>query len=131
MKTDQKPIIVFVCEHGAAKSILAAAYFNKVAGDQSLKVRAVARGTNPDQALSPRVVTGLREDGLIPTESVPRKISLDDVESAERVITFCDLPVEYQGQARIEHWEDIPPVSDNYEKARQAIVERIGQWLDR
>jgi arsenate reductase (thioredoxin) len=131
VKTDQKPVIVFVCEHGAAKSILAAAYFNKVADDQSLNVRAVARGTNPDPALSSRVVTGLREDGLIPTESVPRKISLADVESAERVITFCELPVEYQGQARIEHWEDIPPVSDNYEKARQAIIERIGQWLDR
>src|SRR5260370_1083705 len=27
----QNPIIIFVCEHGAAKSIIAAAYFNKLA----------------------------------------------------------------------------------------------------
>ena len=95
---NQNSIIVFVCEHGAAKSIIAAAYFNKLAGEKNLNVQAVARGTNPDQALSPKAIAGLQEDGLTPTKSVPRKLSLADVESAQQIITFCELPAEYQGK---------------------------------
>ncbi len=123
--------IVLVCEHGAAKSILAAAYFNKLAGEKGLNLRAVARGTNPDQALSPQAVTGLQEDGLTPSESAPRKLSLAEVESAQRIIAFCQLQVEYQGKAPIELWDNVPPVSENYENARNAIIERIGHLLNK
>lgn len=128
---NQNSIIVFVCEHGAAKSILAAAYFNKLAHEKNLNFHAIARGTNPDQELSPQAVTGLHEDGLIPTESVPRKLSLAEVESAQRVITFCELPLEYQEKAPIELWDDVPPVSEDYKKARQVIIERISHLLNK
>ena len=124
-------IIVFVCEHGAAKSIIATAYFNKFAGEKGLNLQAVARGTNPDQALSPQAVTGLHEDGLTPSESAPRKLSLSDVESAQQIIAFCELPVEYQEKAVIELWDDVPPVSEDYQQAREAIVERIGHLLNK
>jgi pantothenate kinase-related protein Tda10 len=30
-QTEQTPVVIFVCEHGAAKSILSAALFNKLA----------------------------------------------------------------------------------------------------
>ena len=123
-------MIVFVCEHGAAKSILAAAHFNKLAGEKGLNLQAVARGTNPDQALSPQVVIGLHKDGLAPTESVPRKLSLADAESAQRVVTFCELPVEYQDKAVIERWDGVPPVGENYEQARDAILERINKLIN-
>ena len=33
----QDPLIIFVCEHGAAKSIIAAAYFNKYARERNLR----------------------------------------------------------------------------------------------
>ena len=124
-------MIIFVCEHGAAKSILAAAHFNKLAGEKGLNLQAVARGTTPDQALSPIAVAGLQEDGLTPTESVPRKLSLAEVESAQQIIAFCELPVEYQEKASIELWDDVPPVSENYQQARDAIVERIGHLLNK
>ena len=126
---NQDPIIVFVCEHGAAKSIVAAAYFNQLAGEMGLDLRAVARGTNPDNELSPQAVRGLSEEGLTPTESAPQKLSLADVRSAQRVITFCELPMEYQQQATVERWDDVPPVSGNYEQARDAIIGRINQML--
>ncbi len=48
----QTPIIVFVCEHGAAKSVIAATYFNKLANEKGLNLKAIARGTHPDQELS-------------------------------------------------------------------------------
>jgi arsenate reductase len=126
---DRDTTIIFVCEHGAAKSIVAVAYFNKLATQMGLDVRAIARGTNPDQELSPQTVKGLAEDGLTPTESAPQKLTAADIDSADRIISFCALPAENQKQIVIERWEDVPPVSESYEKARDVIIDRIRQML--
>jgi len=123
----QNSIIVFVCEHGAAKSIIAAAYFNKIAHERGLDARAIARGTNPDSELSSKTIAGLQSDGLAPSESAPQKLTLAEVESAEQVISFCELPKEFQGKTSIEQWEGIPSVSDNYQTARDAILEKLNQ----
>ena len=123
--------IIFVCEHGAAKSVIAAAHFNRLASQMGLDMRAVARGTQPDEELSPQTLRGLSEEGLTPTESVPQKLTATELQSAQRVITFCDLPAEYSQQAPSERWEGVPPVSENYEKARDIIVEYIHQMLSR
>lgn len=125
MNMSQDPLIVFVCEHGAAKSIIAAAYFNKLAVETGLELRAIARGTNPDEQLSPKVITGLLADGLTPTETIPRKLSLADVESAQWIVSFCELPEEYQKKTIMEQWESIPPVSENYATARDAIIQHL------
>jgi arsenate reductase (thioredoxin) len=126
----RNPVTVFVCEHGAAKSIVAAAYFNRFATQMGLDLHAVARGTNPDKALSPQVVRGLSEDGLTPAESVPQKLTEADLQSAQQVIAFCDLPVEYQQPALIERWDHIPPFGENYAQARDAIIRLIRQMLN-
>jgi arsenate reductase (thioredoxin) len=125
----QNSLIVFVCEHGAAKSIIAATYFNKLAQERNMDAHAIARGTNPDSELSPNTIQGLQNDGLSPTESAPQKLTLAAVESAERIVSFCELPEAYQNKVGIERWDDIPPVSENYEKARDAILEKINQML--
>lgn len=54
-------IIVFVCEHSAAKSILAAVHFNRFAGETERDLRAVAPGTQLDHELSPQTVKGVVE----------------------------------------------------------------------
>ena len=123
------PVIVFVCEHGAAKSILAAAYFNRLASEMRSEVRAIARGTHPDQELSLQVVKGLTSDGLEPTESIPQRLTEADLVCAQQIITFCELPAEIHTNLRVDRWDDVPPVSENYEKARVAILERIRQIL--
>jgi hypothetical protein len=48
----EAPTILFICEHGAAKSVIAAAYFDILAGERGLKYRATFRGTNPDPTLA-------------------------------------------------------------------------------
>jgi protein-tyrosine-phosphatase len=121
----REAIMIFVCEHGAAKSILAAAYFNKMAREKNLYLTAVARGTHPDAELSAQTLDGLRADGLIPTESNPVKLDIKDLEFAQHVVSFCPLPEEYHPKGKVEYWKDVPAVSENYEKARDAIVERI------
>ncbi len=127
---NQNPMIIFVCEHGAAKSILAAAYFNKLASENDLGLTAVARGTLPDAELSSTTITGLREDGLLPTESIPTKLTSEEVESAHQIFSFCPLPEEYTQKARVEYWYDIPPVSEDYERSRDAIVKHLKELIN-
>jgi protein-tyrosine-phosphatase len=55
---------VFVCEHGAAKSVIATAHFNKMAAERGLRARATYRGVNPQAELSADALKGLRDDGL-------------------------------------------------------------------
>ena len=127
---NRDPMVIFVCEHGAAKSVIAAGYFNKLATARNLQVRAVARGTNPDAEFSPKAAAGLQADDVTPTESIPQKLSLEEVENAQRVIAFCELPAEYRNAAIIEVWNGVPPVSEDYETARDAIVRRIRKLID-
>jgi len=124
-----KPTIIFVCEHGAAKSIIAAAYFNKLASERGLEFVALARGTQPDAEFSPKTITGLQKDGLAPTETTPQKLSFQEVEVARRVIAFCELPEAYQQKTVIERWEDVPPVSEDYTKARDAIINHLSHLV--
>jgi arsenate reductase len=126
----QNSTLIFVCEHGAAKSIIAASYFNKLATERHLDMRAIARGTNPDAELSPKTIAGLRQDGVAPVEINPRKLAISEVESAQQIISFCELSEEFQNKTIIKRWDDIPPVSENYEKARDAILEKLYQLLD-
>ena len=125
----QEPTIVFVCEHGAAKSIMAAAYFNRIARDRNLPLRAIARGTQPDSALSAITVAGLNADGLTPTEPIPQKLLLGEIEAAEEIISFCELPAELQSKVKIEQWNDIPPVNENYERARDVLIEHLRRLI--
>ena len=127
----QQSTIIFVCEHGAAKSIVAAAYFNQLASTSGLKWKAIARGTNPDNELSELAVRGLATDELTPSESRPQELSMEDVHSAQRIVSFCELPLEYGQVTVVEQWNDVPPVSQDYDKARDAILENIHDLLNR
>ena|SRR5688500_6653003 len=124
--------ILFVCEHGAAKSIIAAAYFNKLAHEKGLNLQAIARGTLPDDQLSPATIQGLAQDGLTSTESTPQKLLSSEITSAQHVIAFGDLfnKMDYQ-DVEIENWNEVPPVSKDYQVARDVIVEQLHQLISK
>ena len=127
---DQERQVVFVCEHGSAKSVVAAAHFNRLARERQTALRAVSRGTNPDDEVAPNAARGLAADGLALDGRVPQRLSATDVEAALRVVAFCPLPGGYGGSEAIEIWDGVPPVSEDYERARDAILERVVQLLD-
>jgi arsenate reductase (thioredoxin) len=127
---NQEPIVLFVCEHGSAKSVVAAAHFNKLAREKNLAVRAISRGTNPDGEIPLKIIQGLEIDGLTPGEPNPKILSEADVTGASRVITFCDLPDGYNHLAPVQQWNDVPPISEDYDKSRDAMLVRIKQLLD-
>jgi arsenate reductase len=129
-QTEQTPVVIFVCEHGAAKSILSAAIFNKLARERGLNLRAIARGTNPDPEISQKVAAGLRSDELASSEPAPKKISKADLVGASRVVTFCVLPDDYPGSIKVENWDPILPAIEDYGNARDKLTERIGRLLE-
>ena len=86
------PRVLFVCLHGAAKSVVAAAHFRALAKAQGLELAAVAAGTEPDPELTPAAVKGLAGDGLIPVPARPRPVTLHDLRTATRIVSFgCDV----------------------------------------
>src|SRR5262245_46263580 len=87
------PTIVFVCEHGAAKSVIATAYFNKLAVERGLPFRATFRGTAPQPELSAKTVDGLRADGLTVPVGTPAAIDETDIARATHIFAIgCVLP---------------------------------------
>ena len=115
--------VLFVCQHGAAKSVVAAAHFRRLAAARGLAMTAVAAGTEPDPQLGPGAVKGLAGDGLTPEPDRPRPVTLYDLESAARVVSFGCAITPARGQ-RVDQW-DVPNVSDGYETARGRIVQHV------
>jgi protein-tyrosine-phosphatase len=119
---------VFVCEHGAAKSVIAAAYFNKLVAERGLKYHAVSRGTAPDPDFSSTTVAGLRADGFAPLAGAPTLLRMTDLESASFVVSFGPDIKGGENLKRIE-WNDIPSPSADYGAARDAIRSRVEQLI--
>ena len=122
--------MLFVCEHGSAKSVVAAAHFNKLARGRNLAVRAISRGTNPDEEMPPKITHSLETEGLTTGDPKPKMLSKDDVAGTSRVVTFCDLPEGYNQLAPVEQWNDVSPISEDYDKSRDAILVHINQLFD-
>ena len=117
--------ILFVCEHGSAKSTIAAAHCNRIARERGLDVQASSRGTDPDKEYPPHVLAGLRDDDLEPLENSPVALSVFDIASASIIVTFCPPGLLPPNTAVAEVWDDVPPVSEGYDTARSEIVKRV------
>ena len=130
--------VLFVCEHGNVKSLMAASYFNQLAERMRLPFHAVARGTAPNSTAVPQeIVQGMSRDGFDVSSFHPSKVNMSDVSASVRVISIGTvLPAEAQaeGRSKIEQWNDVPPASIDYEAARdslkshvKALVEQLAQ----
>ena len=116
------PTVLFVCEHGAAKSVIAAAYFDKLAKDQHLPHRAAFRGVNPDATLSSVAEKGLKQDGIDTRGWKPSRVTQQGIDEASQIVTLgCALPVGIHVASKVTDWSDISSPSQNYERARQRL----------
>ena len=124
-QTVNKSTILFVCEHGAARSTIAAAYFNKIAKERGLDYQAVFRGTDPQNELTSGTKQGLMNDGFDVSGMTPSLVSKGDAAKAVQVITFdCALPSDCIA-AELHQWNGIPPISESYNGARDQIVRKV------
>jgi arsenate reductase (thioredoxin) len=123
--------IVFVCEHGAAKSVIAAEYFNREAEKRGLTARAVARGADPQREPSAKTHAGLASDGFRSNIDIPRLLNRADIHDESRVIVFdCPEPAMSALRAMGDCWDDTPPVSDGYEGTRDAIRLHVRELVE-
>jgi arsenate reductase (thioredoxin) len=124
------PNVIFVCQHGAAKSVIATAYFNKLAAERGLPYRATFRGTSPQDDLSTRAVAGLRADGIAIPDGKPSAIAPDDVARATHIFAIgCTLPSVATKSGKAADWNDVPD-DQGYAPMRDAIVRHVTALLD-
>lgn len=120
--------IVFLCEHGAAKSVIAAAYFNKLAAERHLPFHAIARGTAHQDELSTSAVAGLKKDGIAFPNDKPKLLSREDAKKAVRVVAFCPVPDSLANKP-VQKF-DVPAPSDGYDKSRDEILKHVRDLID-
>src|SRR5688572_21230677 len=84
----QPETVVFVCEHGTVKSVIAAEVFNKRAAERKVPFRAVSRGVTPDAAVPEAVAANLSKDGYEVGGFTPKPLGKDDVAGAVHVVAI-------------------------------------------
>jgi hypothetical protein len=126
--------VIFLCEHGNVKSLMAASYFNQMARERKLPFRAISRGSAPDStSVPPAIVAGLQKDGVDVATFHPSAIEAKDIAaSSQLVLINTELPANVQGGGiKIERWIDVPPASVNFDAARNSLKTHVAQLIDR
>jgi protein-tyrosine-phosphatase/Cu/Ag efflux protein CusF len=120
-----KTTVVFVCLHGSVKSQMAAAHFNRIAGERGLPFTAISRGIEVDTSIPTRIRDALNLDGLAPTDDIPIGLTADVAGRATKVVAFDAVPEERRGTSEVTYWSDVPPATKDYAAARDVIVRHI------
>jgi len=123
--------VLFMCPHGAAKSVLASAYFQRLAKERGLNVRVDAVGTEPDEKVSPAVVEHLHKNGYEIPIAKPRAATAKDVNDADVVISLgCDITHLPATPRSLRNWNEVPAPSDNFQAADDAIRRRVVELVE-
>ena len=123
--------VLFVCEHGTVKSLLAKLLFDEYAAEVGLQMPAVSRGTRADSVVPPWMQARLATDHLALGSWRPQTLGPQDLATAALVVSF-DVPLAATATARAPHarWDGLPSVSTQYADGRDAIKVRVRQLVD-
>ncbi len=124
--------ILFVCVHNSGRSQMAEAFFNRLAGG---KARAFSAGTDPADAVDPTVVQAMREMGLDIGPNVPKALTPEMLEQANKVVTMgCGVggtcPATF---VETEDWGLDDPKGELLEKVREIrdeIRDRVAKLVE-
>jgi arsenate reductase (thioredoxin) len=130
-RPESSATIVFVCEHGNVKSLIAREWFNRLAAERGLDLRAVSRGVTPETSVPATITAALRNDGFDVGAFEPKAFSAGDTAGAVRIVGIgVDLSLAGErGNTPVETWEGIPPASVRYAASRDALRARIEALL--
>jgi arsenate reductase len=124
--------IVFVCQYGSAKSVVAARFFNRIAAEEGLPFRAVARGIETERVIPSYVREPIRADGFeIGPEEKPVPMDAGETHDASAVVCImCKLPPGQLAVARQSiQWTDVPDVSAGHAAARDRILGHMKELM--
>jgi protein-tyrosine-phosphatase len=126
-----RPTVLFMCPHGAAKSVLASAYFIKAAKERGLNVRVLSAGTEPDPAVSVAVAKRITEQGLPVPIDKPRRVADEEFRNADVVISIgCDLKGLPEPRGLVQRWDEVPSPSENLDATDAAIRKRVQALIE-
>ncbi|MBC7813349.1 MAG: hypothetical protein H7175_19475 [Burkholderiales bacterium] len=124
--------VLFLCPHNAAKSLIAAVYFNRLAEQVGLFAKGDSAGTEPSDAVMPVVAEMLLKDGVDVSDYKPRHMMPEELESAALIVSIGCTPQELtEATAPIEYWDDVPMVSQDPEGSRDAIRVHVEELVER
>jgi arsenate reductase len=126
--------VLFVCERGNVKSLMAASYFNQLAAERKLPLRAISRGVSPNStSVPPAIVAGLHDEGIEVGAYRPVALSPNDASESRHVVTIgTDLPDSTQPAVTTrERWDDVPAASTSYSAARDSLRSHVRDLIQR
>jgi arsenate reductase (thioredoxin) len=126
--------VLFVCEHGNVKSLMAASYFNQLAKERGLPLRGISRASAPNSTtVPPNIASALRAEGFDVSDFHPAAVRAADVAAAKRVITIgTTLPASIKTAGLdIEQWNDVPPASTQYFASRDSLRNYVRELIER
>jgi arsenate reductase (thioredoxin) len=131
-RSPAEPTVLFVCEHGNVKSLIAREWFNRLAASRGLRVRSVSRGLRPEAGVPPPIAAWLERDGFDVRRFEARALAEADLEHASRVVMIGVEAPPWLAGARlpVDRWEGIPAASESYTASRDALRSRIVALLD-
>ncbi len=131
MKENNFVEVLFLCPHGAAKSVIAAALLNDLAVRRGQRVHAHNAGTHPDAKFAPKALVMLSVAGIAPPAGVPQHVKAEMIAEAAWVISIgCELGDLPAVPAKLIEWQGVPAVSEAPMAAYDAIRDRVTTLLD-
>jgi protein-tyrosine-phosphatase len=128
MKTQK---VAFVCLHGSAKSLIAAEYFNRLAREKSLPVRATASGSEPDAEVPAHVVEGMKTRGIDVQAYRPTLTAAAQLDDADLIVSFAsDAGRRLAPGKPEERWDECPAVIDSFDIAWDFIAKRVDALVE-
>jgi protein-tyrosine-phosphatase len=123
--------VLFVCEHGTVKSLLAKVLFEEYAKEVGLDMQAISRGTRADSVVPTWMLQGLAADKVTLGAWRPQTLHPADLETASMVVSF-DVPATATAAAHVPlaRWDGTPSVSKDYASGKEAIKMRVHQLVD-
>ena len=123
---------LFVCLHNAGRSQMSEALFERAAAGRH---RGRSAGTTPGLRVHPEVVEAMAELGIDLSTRIPRKLSREDAEWADVVVTMgCGDECPYIPGKRYLDWELPDPKGRPLEEVRRTrdeierrVIELVGE----
>src|SRR4249919_4028607 len=123
--------VLFVCLHNAGRSQMSEALFAREAGGRH---EARSAGTTPGERVHPEVVEAMNELGIDLSRRVPRRLSTEDTEWADLVVTMgCGDECPYVPGRRYLDWDLEDPKGRPIEEVRATrgeIERRVVELID-
>ncbi len=122
----RRTTVLFLCPHGAAKSVLASAYFQRVAQERGLDVRVESAGIEPQEAVSTVVAEHLQRNGYTAPVAKPRAVTKDESrEGGCRHLDGMRFDPPSCGACTLQKWDDVPGPSEDFKGADDVIRRRV------